>query len=89
MSNYKIMLLKRAKKDKDKIKQHPILKNNVEKLIVLLQNNPYQTPPSYEKLKGDLLGYYSRRINRQHRLIYKVDETNKMVYIFSMWTHYE
>ncbi|MBS4761654.1 Txe/YoeB family addiction module toxin [Carnobacteriaceae bacterium zg-ZUI252] len=89
MSNYKIMLLKRAKKDKDKIKQHPILKNNVEKLIVLLQNNPYQMPPSYEKLKGDLLGYYSRRINRQHRLIYKVDETNKMVYIFSMWTHYE
>lgn len=89
MNNYEVLLLKRAKKDTEKIKKYSVLKNTVDKLLNLLKENPYQNPPSYEKLQGDLLGYYSRRINRQHRLVYKIDEKNKKIYIFSMWTHYE
>ena len=55
----------------------------------MLRENPFQTPPSYEKLVGDLRGLYSRRINRQHRLVYEVLEGQKTVKIVSMWTHYE
>lgn len=55
----------------------------------ILKINPYQNPPPYEKLIGDLKGLYSRRINSQHRLVYMVDEQNKIVKILSMWTHYE
>jgi Txe/YoeB family toxin of toxin-antitoxin system len=65
------------------------LKNNVQKLIDILHNNPYQNHPPYEKLAGDLLGSYSRRINIQHRLIYQVYDNEKIVKIIRMWTHYE
>ena len=58
-------------------------------LIEVIRNNPYQTPPSYEKLVGDLFGMYSRRINRQHRIVYQVFEDEKIVKIIRMWTHYE
>lgn len=58
-------------------------------LLRLLANNPYQTPPSYEKLVGDLSGAYSRRINGQHRLVYQVLENEKMVKVLRMWSHYE
>ncbi len=51
--------------------------------------NPFCYPPSYEKLSGDLLGLYFRRINRQHRIIYEVDEENRTIHIIRMWTHYE
>ena len=63
-----------------------------EKCIILLEtikHNPYQNPPPYEKLCGDLDGCYSRRINSQHRLVYEVDEISKTVKIYRMWTHYE
>ena len=85
----KIETAKKANKDKEKIKQFPALKNNVDKLINLIKKNPFQTPPSYEILTKDLKGYYSRRINKQHRLVYEVIEEEKRINIISMWTHYE
>ena len=88
MDNYRIVIIKSAQKDKDKIKSVPALKRNVEKLLEILKKNPYQNPPSYEKLIG-LPNMYSRRINRQHRLVYQVFEEEKTVKIISMWTHYE
>lgn len=83
-----IALTKRALKDAKKINNSG-LKNKVEKLIEILKVNPYQNPPSYEKLTGDLDGMYSRRINIQHRLVYEVDNEKKRVKILMMWTHYE
>ena len=88
MDNYRIVIIKSAQKDKNKIKSVPALKRNVEKLLEVLKKNPYQNPPSYEKLIG-LPNMYSRRINRQHRLVYQVFEEEKTVKIISMWTHYE
>ena len=58
-------------------------------LIEIIKENPYKTPPSYEKLMGDLTGAYSRRINIKHRLVYEVLEEEKIVKIISLWTHYE
>ena len=58
-------------------------------LIALVKENPFQTPPPYEKLQGDLQGAYSRRINIQHRLVYQVIEEQQAVKIISMWTHYD
>lgn len=85
---YIVKLSRRAVKDHEKLKGSPLLKT-AKRLIDLLKENPYQNPPPYEKLVGDLSGYYSRRINRQHRLVYKVYEDEKIVVISSMWTHYE
>lgn len=84
MVKYKIVILKQAEKDKKKIKQFPALKGNVEKLLTLMQENPFQNPPPYEMLIGDMKGLYSRRINRQHRLVYKVIEEEKTIVIVSM-----
>lgn len=72
----------------------PKLKNahldkKAKALADLLEQNPYRTPPSYEKLQGDLSSAYSRRINIKHRLAYQVDDDKKIVKIISMWTHYE
>lgn len=89
MVEYKIKIMKQAQKDKEKIKQLPILKKNVEKLLELIKKNPFQNPPPYESLVGNFKGLYSRRINRQHRLVYKVVEEEKTIVIVSMWTHYE
>ncbi len=86
---YAIKILKGAQKDKEKVAQIPALKKNVEALLEILRRNPYQNPPPYEKLVGNMRGMYSRRINKQHRLVYEVDETLKIVRIISMWTHYE
>ena len=85
---YQIIYSSQIKKDAKKINRAG-LKNNVMKLIEILHNNPYQNPPPYEKLLGDLLGSYSRRINLQHRLIYQIYEDEKTVKIIRMWTHYE
>lgn len=73
-----IELLKSAKLDE-----------KVKRLVEIIRENPFKNPPPYEKLSGDLKGMYSRRINVQHRLVYKVDEETKTVRILSMWTHYE
>ena len=89
VSNYRIVILKSALKDKDKIKEIPALKNNVDKLIEVLKTEPIKNPPPYEKLSGNYKELYSRRINRQHRLVYKVKKEDKVVIIISMWSHYE
>lgn len=86
---YRVMLTKQASKDKEKIKQYPALKNNVEKLVELIKIDPFVSPPFYEALLGELKGLYSRRINKQHRLVYRVLEEEKIIMIVSMWTHYE
>jgi Txe/YoeB family toxin of toxin-antitoxin system len=85
---YDPVFTKQAQKDARKASQAG-LKENIERLLEILKQNPFQTPPPYEKLLGDLLGAYSRRINIQHRLIYQVYESEKKVKIIRMWTHYE
>ncbi len=60
-----------------------------EVLLDILRRNPFQTPPPYEKLVGDLAGVYSRRINIQHRLVYDVDKAARIVKVFRLWTHYD
>ena len=85
---YKIIYSSHAQKDAKKANRAGF-RNNIEKLIKILEDNPYQNPPPYEKLIGDLLGIYSRRINIQHRLLYQIYENEKTVKIIRMWTHYE
>ncbi|MCH7613640.1 MAG: Txe/YoeB family addiction module toxin [Candidatus Marinimicrobia bacterium] len=85
---WKLIYTKQAKKDSKKVTQSG-LKPKVLQLLEILQNNPFQTPPTYEKLIGDLSGAYSRRISIQYRLIYQVIEKKKIVKIIRMWTHYE
>jgi toxin YoeB len=65
------------------------LRPKAEQLLALLANNPFQNPPPFEKLQGDLKGAYSRRINIQHRLVYQVLEEEHIVKVLRMWTHYE
>ena len=65
------------------------LRPKAEALLGVLRGNPFQTPPPYEKLGGDLSGAYSRRINLQHRLVYEVDKEARVVKVLRMWTHYE
>lgn len=65
------------------------LKGKAKELLDTLSNNPYQNPPPYEKLVGDLAGAYSRRINIQHRLVYQVLEQENIVKVLRMWSHYE
>ena len=65
------------------------LKPKAQKLLDVLRHNPWQNPPPYEKLVGELAGAYSRRINRQHRLVYRVNEDTHGIDILRMWTHYE
>lgn len=64
------------------------LSEKVKRLIEVIKENPYQNPPPYEKLVGDLQGAYSRRINIQHRLVYQVYEKEKTIKIISIWSHY-
>jgi len=85
---YLIVYSKRAKNDIAKLKEARLDKK-AKRLIDLLRENPYQSPPTFEKLKGDLSGALSRRINIQHRLVYQVVEDEKTVKIIMMWTHYE
>jgi len=85
---YKVEYHQSAIKDIAKLKESN-LANKAKKLIDVIKENPFQNPPPYEKLTGDLKGLYSRRINIQHRLVYKVKESEKKIQILSMWTHYE
>ena len=77
-----------ANKDAKKLK-HSGLKAKAEALLEVLQRDPFQSPPPFEKLVGDLAGAYSRRINIHHRLVYQVLEREKIVKVIRMWTHYE
>ena len=85
---YSVTISKEALKDLPKLKSAG-LSQKVKALTEILKINPYQKPPPYEKLVGDLAGMYSRRINIKHRLVYKVDEDLKIVKVLSMWSHYE
>lgn len=85
---WEIVFTKRALKDAKKVTRAG-LKPKIDHLISLLQTNPYQNPPPYEKLTGDLAGIYSRRINIQHRLVYEVDVQHHRIKILMMWSHYE
>ena len=85
---YSVVYTKKAASDIQKLKAAKLDKK-AKALIELIKNNPYQTPPPYEKLVGDLQGAYSRRINIKHRLVYQVFEEEQVVKIISLWTHYE
>ena len=79
---------RQAQKDAKKLKAAG-LKPKAEELLNILEINPFQTPPTFEKFLGDLAGTYSRRINIQHRLVYEVFEQEHVVRVLRMWTHYE
>lgn len=85
---YSIVYTKKAINDIPKLKSAKLDKK-AKALIDLVRENPYQTPPPYEKLQGDLQGAYSRRINIKHRFVYEVFEEEKIVKVISLWTHYE
>ena len=84
---WEIKFTKAAEKDKKLLKQAG-LDAKAKKLLNVIASDPFQTPPSYEKLIGDLKGYYSRRINIQHRIVYRVYPDLQIVVIHAMWTHY-
>lgn len=85
---YTIKFSKQAEKDKKNLKNSGLDKN-CKNILDLMENDPFCYPPSYEKLCGELSGLYSRRINRQHRIVYEVDENLKEIHIIRMWTHYD
>ena len=86
--SYKVVFTKHAQKDAKKLSASG-LRGNAEKLIAILKTNPWQTPPPYEKLLGNLAGAYSRRITIQHRLVYQVLPDDQIVKVLRMWSHYE
>jgi Txe/YoeB family toxin of toxin-antitoxin system len=88
VSNYVLVYTKQAQKDARKIASSG-LKAKAQQLLTLLEEDPFQEYPPYEKLQGDLLGAFSRRINIKHRLVYQVLEDEKTVKVIRMWTHYE
>lgn len=86
--SWRLVYTRQAQKDARKISAAG-MRPRVEKLLDLLKEDPFRTPPPFEKLVGDLSGAYSRRINIQHRLVYQVIEKERTVKIIRMWTHYE
>jgi len=88
MVKWKIVYTRQAQKDAKKIATAG-LREKAEKLAEILSKNPFQTPPPYEKLVGDLSGAYSRHINIQHRLVYQVLKEIRTVKVIRMWTHYQ
>lgn len=87
MVEYKILYSKLAQKDAKKLSATN-LQNKAKELIETIKKDPFQNPPPYEKLVGNLSGAYSRRINIQHRLVYEVREEDKVLRILRMWSHY-
>lgn len=85
---WELYYTKQAKKDAKKLASAG-LKDKAKELLSIIQVNPYQNPPPYEKLIGDLGGAYSRRINIQHRLVYQVLENQKSIKVLRLWSHYE
>jgi Txe/YoeB family toxin of toxin-antitoxin system len=86
--SWQVVFTKQAQKDARNLSSAG-LKEKAQLLLAVLAENPFQTPPPYEKLVGDLAGAYSRRINIQHRLVYQVIEEERTVKVLRMWTHYE
>jgi toxin YoeB len=85
---WKIVYTKQAQKDAEKLAAAG-LKGKASELLEIIRENPFLTPPRFEKLVGDLAGAYARRINIQHRLVYEVLEQERIIKIIRMWTHYE
>jgi Txe/YoeB family toxin of toxin-antitoxin system len=85
---YQVLFSRKAQKDARKLAASH-LKSQAQALIEILSNNPFQNPPPFEKLTGNLKGCISRRINIQHRLVYEVFEKDKTVLVLRMWSHYE
>jgi len=85
---YEIVFMTQAQKDAKKLSSSG-LKDKTTHLINIIRENPLQYPPEFEYLKGDMKGLISRRINKQHRLVYEVFEKEKIIKVYRMWTHYE
>lgn len=86
--SWELVYAKQALKDAKKLAASG-LKQKAQTILAMLANDPFQNPPPYEKLTGDLTGAYSRRINIQHRLVYEILVKEKVVRVLRMWTHYE
>jgi toxin YoeB len=86
--SWSLVYTRQAQKDAEKLAAAG-LKPKAEALLAILAENPYQTPPTFEKLVGDLSGAYSRRITLQHRLVYQVLDDARTVKVLRMWTHYQ
>ncbi|MDD5260703.1 MAG: Txe/YoeB family addiction module toxin [Methylacidiphilales bacterium] len=86
--SYRLVFTKQAQKDARKL-ANTGLKHKAQTLLDIISDNPFQNPPPYEKLIGDLSGAYSRRINIQHRLVYQVIKEDRIVKVLRLWTHYE
>ena len=86
--SWALVYAKHAQKDAQKLAASG-LKTKAQELLAIVQGNPFQNPPPYEKLVGDLSGAYSRRINIQHRLVYEVLHEQRTVKVLRMWSHYE
>jgi Txe/YoeB family toxin of toxin-antitoxin system len=85
---YRLLYTRQAQKDAKKLSSAG-LRTKAEALLEILEHDPYQNPPPFEKLVGNLSGAFSRRINIQHRLVYQVVDDEKIVKVLRMWTHYE
>ncbi len=88
MNRWRVVFTRQAQKDARKLAGAQ-LKERAEELLMVLAEDPWKTPPRFEKLVGDLSGAYSRRINLQHRLVYQVLEGIRTVKVLRLWTHYE
>lgn len=88
MSQWRLVFTKQAQKDAKKVAAAG-LRDKAQLLLDLLADDPYKTPPRFEKLVGDLSGAYSRRINIQHRLVYQILQDSRTIKVIRMWTHYE
>jgi Txe/YoeB family toxin of toxin-antitoxin system len=88
MVKWRVVLSSQAVKDAKNLNQAG-LRQQAERLLQLLQEDPFARHPAYKKLVGNLNGFYSRRINIQHRLVYSVDLTEHVVHVLRMWSHYE
>jgi toxin YoeB len=86
--SWRLIFTKQAKKDAKRLSRSG-LKPQAERLLDILREDPYRSPPPYEKLVGDLSGACSRRINIQHRMVYQILDDMKTVKVIRMWTHYE
>lgn len=86
--SWEMVYAKHAQKDAQKLAANG-LKSKAQELLAIIKVNPFQNPPPYEKLVGDLSGAYSRRINIQHRLVYEILQEEKIVKVLRMWSHYE
>jgi len=86
--SWELVYTKQAQKDAKKVSSSG-LKSKAQALLAIIKEDPYRTPPPYEKLVGDLSGAYSRRINIQHRLVYQVYAEEAVIKVLRLWTHYE